>query len=166
MLDTSLTAVQLDAANLYIGGAWRHADGGETLALENPSDRSVLARIARGDARDADAAVAAARAALDGPWGRLHPLDKTVYGPARTRAHVRATHTPPRTELSLLSIVSGARGMGVTALDFTLHGLPRACGYLGPLRSSEPAPSVRTEWKSAGRPTPYVLIPRSARSAS
>ena len=64
MLDTSLTAVPFDASNLYIGSAWRHADRGETLALENPSDGSVLARIARGSARDAGA-----RAARDGPLG-------------------------------------------------------------------------------------------------
>ena len=49
--------------------------GGATLALEDPSDGSELARIARGGAADVDAAVAAARAALDsgdaGSWGRL-----------------------------------------------------------------------------------------------
>ena len=56
---------------VLIGGEWRAADGGATLALENPSDGSELARIARGGAADIDAAVAAARAALDGAWGRL-----------------------------------------------------------------------------------------------
>ena len=36
----------------------------------NPSDGSELARIARGNAADIDAAVGAARAALDGAVGR------------------------------------------------------------------------------------------------
>ena len=53
----------------FIGGDWRAAAGGATLALEDPSDGSELARIARGGAADIDAAVAAARAALDGAPG-------------------------------------------------------------------------------------------------
>ena len=50
---------------VLVGGAWRAAAGGATLALEDPSDGSELARIARGGAADIDAAVAAARAALE-----------------------------------------------------------------------------------------------------
>jgi len=76
MLDINQTAVPFDTSHLYIGGTWRDADGGQTLVLENPSDGSVLARIARGGARDVDAAVAAARAALEGPWGRLSAAER------------------------------------------------------------------------------------------
>ena len=65
-----------DASQLLIGGAWRGAAGGVTLALENPSDGSELARIARGGAADVDAAVQAARAALDGPWGALTAAER------------------------------------------------------------------------------------------
>ncbi len=76
MLEISQTSVPFDTSRLYIGGVWRDADGGQTLMLENPSDGSVLARIARGGARDVDAAVAAARAALDGAWGRLAAAER------------------------------------------------------------------------------------------
>ena len=65
-----------DTAQLLIGGAWRSAASGETLLLENPSDGSPLAPIARGDAADIDAAVQAARAALDGDWGRLTATER------------------------------------------------------------------------------------------
>jgi aldehyde dehydrogenase (NAD+) len=41
-----------------------------------PSDGSDLARIARGGAADIDAAVAAARAALEGAWGRTSALER------------------------------------------------------------------------------------------
>jgi aldehyde dehydrogenase (NAD+) len=65
---------------VLIGGAWRAPTSGETLALENPSDGSELARIARGGAADIDAAVRAARAALDSSdpksWGRLSALER------------------------------------------------------------------------------------------
>ena len=53
---------------------------GATIELEDPSDGSELARIARGGAADVDAAVAAARAALDGgdgaAWGRQSAVER------------------------------------------------------------------------------------------
>ena len=69
-------APSFDAALMLIGGAWRGAASGATLALENPSDGSELARIARGGAADVDAAVQAARAALEGDWGRLTAAER------------------------------------------------------------------------------------------
>ena len=69
-------ALDFDASQLLIGGAWRGAAGGATLPLENPSDGSELARIARGGAADVDAAVQAARAALEGDWGRLTAAER------------------------------------------------------------------------------------------
>jgi aldehyde dehydrogenase (NAD+) len=61
---------------VYVGGAWRAPAGGQTLPLTNPSDGSVLCTIARGGAADIDAAVDAARAALDGEWGRLTATER------------------------------------------------------------------------------------------
>ena len=66
--------IPFDASQLFIAGQWRAA--GATLALENPSDGSPLARIARGSAADIDAAVAAAQHALVGDWGRLAAADR------------------------------------------------------------------------------------------
>jgi aldehyde dehydrogenase (NAD+) len=63
-------------AQLLIAGDWRSAASGATLALENPSDGSELARIARGAAADVDAAVRAARQALSGEWGRLTAVER------------------------------------------------------------------------------------------
>ncbi len=64
-------AIEFETAQLLIGGQWRAAASGQTFMLENPSDGSDLAAIARGDAPDIDAAVQAARTALGGEWGRL-----------------------------------------------------------------------------------------------
>lgn len=63
-------------SQVLIAGHWRAGSSGETLPLLNPSDGSALARIARGNAADIDAAVAAARAALDGPWGQLSAAER------------------------------------------------------------------------------------------
>lgn len=54
-----------------IAGRWIAAESGRTLALENPSDGREIARIAAGGAPDIDAAVGAARTALQGDWGRI-----------------------------------------------------------------------------------------------
>ncbi len=61
---------------VLIGGQWRAGSSGQTLPLHNPSDGSLLAQIARGDAADIDAAVAAAQAALDGAWGQLSAAER------------------------------------------------------------------------------------------
>ena len=71
---------------VLVGGEWRAADGGATLALEDPSDGSELARIARGGAADIDAAVAAARAALDAAT----PAPGAGSSARRARPHPRA----------------------------------------------------------------------------
>jgi len=71
-----MTSLPFDTRQLLIGGQWRACASGETLPLLNPSDGSVLAEIARGQAADIDAAVAAAQAALDGDWGRLTAAER------------------------------------------------------------------------------------------
>ena len=68
---------------VLIGGEWMAASTGATVALEDPSYGSALATIARGDAADIDAAVAAARAAVDGAgrggaraWGAFSAMER------------------------------------------------------------------------------------------
>src|SRR6185437_15635686 len=61
---------------LFIAGEWRAPEGRETLPLENPSDGSLLARIARGGAGDIVRAVGAARAALAGAWGKMSATER------------------------------------------------------------------------------------------
>ena len=65
-----------DPSHVLIGGVWRSAANGETLALTNPSDERELTRIARGGAEDIDAAVAAAHAAREGDWGRMPAFER------------------------------------------------------------------------------------------
>jgi aldehyde dehydrogenase (NAD+) len=73
---TMATTIPFDTTQVLIGGQWRAGGSGQVLPLLNPSDGSELARIARGTAADVDAAVAAARAALDGPWGALTAAER------------------------------------------------------------------------------------------
>ncbi|MEX0310829.1 MAG: aldehyde dehydrogenase family protein [Tateyamaria sp.] len=63
-----------DPTQMLIGGTWRGSS--DTLSLVNPSDGSDLAQIARGQASDIDAAVAAAHTARAGDWGRLTATER------------------------------------------------------------------------------------------
>lgn len=63
------------ASEVLIGGEWRHAAGG-VLPMENPSTGQTIGEIAAAQAVDIDAAVGAARAALDGPWGILNAAER------------------------------------------------------------------------------------------
>ena len=60
-----------------IGGRSVEAQGGGTFETLNPATGAVLASIARCEAADVDAAVAAARRAFDeGPWPRMRPAER------------------------------------------------------------------------------------------
>lgn len=65
------SVVWFDPAQLMINGRWRGAASGATLPVEDPSTARVIGAIARGGAADVDAAVTAARRALDTDWGRM-----------------------------------------------------------------------------------------------
>jgi aldehyde dehydrogenase (NAD+) len=68
----------LDAGptRLLIGGRWQPAASGRTFPSTNPSTGQVIAEQAEAGREDADRAIAAARAALAGPWGRMSPRDR------------------------------------------------------------------------------------------
>jgi aldehyde dehydrogenase (NAD+) len=62
---------------VFIGGQWRPPESGETYATVNPATEEVSARIAKGDERDIDVAVQAARRAFDqGPWPRMPAAER------------------------------------------------------------------------------------------
>jgi len=68
--------IPANASEVLIGGEWRHAAGGGVLPLENPSTGQAIGEIAAAQAADIDAAVVAAQAALDGPWGALSAAER------------------------------------------------------------------------------------------
>jgi succinate-semialdehyde dehydrogenase/glutarate-semialdehyde dehydrogenase len=60
---------------LFIGGRWRDAEGGGTLAVEDPSTGATLTEVADGQPGDATAALAAA-AEAQGEWAVSAPRDR------------------------------------------------------------------------------------------
>ena len=62
--------------SMFIGGRWLASSDGRTLPVADPADGEVFEYVPRGGAQEIDLAVAAARAALDGPWGRMTATER------------------------------------------------------------------------------------------
>jgi aldehyde dehydrogenase (NAD+) len=67
----------MHTTEVFIGGQWRPPASGETYATINPATEEVSAQVAKGDERDVDLAVQAARRAFDqGPWPRMAAAER------------------------------------------------------------------------------------------
>jgi aldehyde dehydrogenase (NAD+) len=62
---------------MFINGEWVTSASGETFDDLNPYTGEVYAKVQRGDARDAERALAAAYAAR-GPWAATHPTQRAA----------------------------------------------------------------------------------------
>lgn len=93
------TAAFLGASHkLLIANEW--VDGNGEMETRDPATGLVLARFAIGGAAEIDRAVAAARAAFDGPWGRLTVAERTAM--LFRLARVMEGHAQLLTELDIL----------------------------------------------------------------
>jgi aldehyde dehydrogenase (NAD+) len=75
---TAETGTDLEEFRLFIDGAAVDARSGRTFESQNPYLGRPWARIADGGPEDIDVAVAAARAAFDGPWGALSGFERAA----------------------------------------------------------------------------------------
>jgi aldehyde dehydrogenase (NAD+) len=64
---------------LFIGGKFRAPSDGVYFPSINPATEKSLASIAHAGAADVDAAVASARKALNGPWGKMSGAERGKY---------------------------------------------------------------------------------------
>ena len=65
-------------SKIFIGGKWVDSEGSGTIPVVNPATEQVIAEVPEGTARDADRAVAAARAAFE-TWGATPPAERGKY---------------------------------------------------------------------------------------
>ncbi|HEU4937888.1 MAG TPA: aldehyde dehydrogenase family protein [Vicinamibacterales bacterium] len=61
---------------LLINNEWRPSASGKTMKVVNPATEEVIAEVPSAAASDLDMAVTAARAALDGPWGKMSARER------------------------------------------------------------------------------------------
>ena len=116
--------IGFDSHKVFIGGAWRASASIETLPLINPSDGSELARIARGNAADIDAAVQAARAALDGEWGAMTAAER-----GRVLSHIGQAVLAQADELARLEALDVGKPLKQGRADAL--ALARYCEFYG-----------------------------------
>jgi len=69
-----LNLFSIPQAHNFIGGVWLEADA--EINVTNPSTKDKITSVARGTAKDIDAAVYAAQTALSGEWGRKTALER------------------------------------------------------------------------------------------
>ncbi|MFN7167853.1 MAG: aldehyde dehydrogenase family protein [Pannonibacter sp.] len=60
----------------FIKGAFTDEGAGEAIAVHDPATGRVIAEVPEYGAAGVEAAVVAARAALEGPWSRMRPADR------------------------------------------------------------------------------------------
>ena len=61
---------------LFINNEWRDGADGKRIDVVNPATEEVIAAVASAEPADVNLAVAAARAALDGPWSQLSARER------------------------------------------------------------------------------------------
>jgi aminomuconate-semialdehyde/2-hydroxymuconate-6-semialdehyde dehydrogenase len=67
----------MKAVQHFIHGQFQNASDGQTFEKRDPTTNQVIAQVAKGTQHDVDAAVASAKQALHGEWGRM-TVDKRV----------------------------------------------------------------------------------------
>jgi aldehyde dehydrogenase (NAD+) len=108
----------------FIGGQWLAGSSGETLPVIDPSTGEVFDQLARGNAADIDMAVAAARAALKGPWGRMTATER-----GRILMTMSALILARHEELAQLEARDTGKPIGQARNDITVAA--RYCEYYG-----------------------------------
>jgi aldehyde dehydrogenase (NAD+)/betaine-aldehyde dehydrogenase len=72
----TITDTTTEISTLFIGGTWCAAEHDGTFDVVNPSTGQTFAKASDASRTDVDAAVAAARASLDGPWKTISPAER------------------------------------------------------------------------------------------
>jgi len=71
-----MTTTAVEQKKLLINNEWRDASGGKTMEVVNPATEEVCATVASATKDDVETAVQAARAALNGPWGKMSARER------------------------------------------------------------------------------------------
>lgn len=103
----------------FIDGRWVPPVGTGSIDVIDPSTEQVCGSVPEGAAADAEAAVAAAKAAFDGEW-RRSPVDE------RRKAIARLADALDARKDELTSLMAAEMGMPVTYAGMIQAGLPLA----------------------------------------
>jgi aldehyde dehydrogenase (NAD+) len=136
-----LTSDLTDRSQLFIDGRWAASEGGATVSVVEAATEQVIAKAPLASRQDIDAAVHAARAAVDGPWGAL-------TAPERADIIERFAEELVKRASATAELVSRENGMPITLSSVVNgHGPARMLNYYAGLireaATSEVRPSHR-----------------------
>ena len=118
MATTQKSLIDSVPKGLFIGGAWRDATGGGTLAVEDPSSGATLAHVADATVADGKAALDAAVAA-QGDWAKTPPRDRgEILRAAFERITERAEEFATLMTLEMGKSVAESRGEVTYGAEF------------------------------------------------
>ena len=132
---------------IYVGGAWTPSTSQRQIAVRSPATGEAVGRVPDASAADVDAAVAAARTAVDGgAWPAMSPAERAEVMQALLA------------ELSARSQEMGATIMAENGTPAMLIGPGQVDNALDVLRYyAEVAASLETETLRVGRYSPALV---------
>src|SRR4051794_209551 len=137
------SVVEAVRAQLFIGGEWRDASGGGTLAVEDPSTGEALVEVADATPEDADAALAAA-AGAQAEWAATAPRERgEVLRRAYEKIIERADDLAVLMTLEMGKPVAESKAEITYAADFFHWFSGEATRIQGRYAIGEKAPSQR-----------------------
>jgi len=118
------TPFDFESHHVFINGEWKAPASGQSMALINPSTGATLCDIAVADATDVNDAVAAARQAANGAWGKTSAVER---GRLLTRLGNRVLdHIDSLAELEAMDV-----GKPLTQARNDVIALARYCEFFG-----------------------------------
>ena len=125
---------------LFINGEPVEAQSGEIRELSEPATGEPLARVAMAGEADVDRAVDAARAALDGPWGKTPPTERSRLLHALADAMVANRKELAELEVrnvgKAISSVKAELNQGVDNFRFYASAIASIAGRSNPIGGS------------------------------
>jgi len=144
---------------LFINGEPSEASGGEPKELSEPATGEPLAKVAMGTEADIDRAVEAARAALDGDWGRTPPTERSRLLHALADALVANRKELAELEVrnvgKALSSVKAELNQGVENFRFYASAIASIAGRSNPIGGSLLFYSLKEPVGVAGQIVPW-----------
>ncbi|MDX6415030.1 MAG: hypothetical protein QOH23_2440 [Gaiellaceae bacterium] len=144
---------------LFINGELVEPESGEIRDLAEPATGAALARVAMGGDADIDRAVDAARAALDGPWGKTPPTERSRLLHALADAIVADRKALAELEVrnvgKALSSVKAELNQAVENFRFYASAIASIAGRSNPLGGSILFYSLKEPVGVAGQIVPW-----------
>src|SRR6476620_10646168 len=144
---------------LFINGELGEPQSGDARDLTEPATGEALARVAMGGEADIDRAVEAARAAVEGPWGKTPPTERSRLLHALADAMVANRKELAELEVrnvgKAISSVKAELNQGVENFLFYASAIASIAGRSNPLGGSLLFYSLKEPVGVAGQIVPW-----------